>query len=63
MPRLTPLKIGIGYITLLTLTPERLQKLKVQIAKEVLKAESTAEKKKSLHPALGARQRRIEKGD
>ena len=31
-------------------------------AKEVLKAEHTAEKK-SLHPALGARQRRIEKGD
>ena len=32
-------------------------------AKEVLKAEPTAEKKKSLHPALGARQRRIGKGD
>ena len=32
-------------------------------AKEVLKAEHTAEKKKSLHPALGARQRRIGKGD
>lgn len=32
-------------------------------AKEVLKAEHTAEKKKSLHPALGARRRRIGKGD
>ena len=32
-------------------------------AKEVLKAEHTAEKKESLHPALGARQRRIGKGD
>ena len=32
-------------------------------AKEVLKAEHTAEKKKSLHPALGAKQRRIGKGD
>ena len=32
-------------------------------AKEVLKTEHTAEKKKSLHPALGARQRRIGKGD
>ena len=32
-------------------------------ANEVLKAKPTAEKKKSLHPALGARQRRIGKGD
>ena len=46
-PRHTPLNIGIGYLTLLTLTPERLQKLKVRIAKEVLKAEPTAEKRKA----------------
>ena len=32
-PRLTPLKIGIGYLSLLTLTPERLQKPKVRRAK------------------------------
>ena len=57
---ITPLKIGIGYLSLLTPTPERLQKLKVQMKRSVTGGEdrAAAHKGKALVlRCLGAKQR------
>ena len=56
-PRLTPLKIGIGYLSLLTLTPERLQKPKVQRKRSVTgdDADGCCPQRKSPCPTLVGR--------
>ena len=50
MPRLTPLRIGLDYLTLYTLTPERLQKPKVleRSDKKVVKMVKAIAKRKAL---------------
>ena len=54
---ITPLKIGIGYLSLLTPTPERLQKLKVQMKRSVTgdDADGCCPQRKSPCPTLVGR--------